>query len=222
MKILVIEDEKKVASFIKKGLESERFIVEVAYDGKDGFEKAHDDSYDVIILDLMLPKLDGISLLHQLRNDKVATPVLILTAKGNIDDRITGLNLGADDYLVKPFAFAELLARIRALLRRSQPQKSSILQFDDLTINLMTHGVFRGEKLIELTAKEYSLLEFLVHNANRALNRVTIAEHVWHYDFDTGTNFIDVYINRLRNKIDELGEKKFIQTVRGYGYMFKP
>jgi len=170
----------------------------------------------------MLPKLDGISLLQQLRNDGVITPVLILTAKGHIEDRITGLNLGADDYLVKPFAFAELLARIRALLRRSQPQKSSILQFDNLSINLLTHEVYRSKKLVELTAKEYSLLEFLVHNANRALNRITIAEHVWHYDFDRGTNFIDVYINRLRNKIDNGSEKKFIHTVRGYGYMFRP
>jgi len=221
MKVLVIEDEKKVATFIKKGLESEQFVVDVSYDGKDGLEKAYEESYDLIILDLMLPKLDGLSLLKQIRRDKVTTQILILTAKSQIEDRIDGLNFGADDYLVKPFAFAELLARIRALLRRSQSQKSPIVQYDNLSINLMSHEVFRDEKRIELSAKEYALLEFLVYNANRTLNRSTIAEHVWHYDFDRGTNFIDVYINRLRNKIDEGHNKQFIRTVRGYGYMFK-
>ncbi|MFH1943336.1 MAG: response regulator transcription factor [bacterium] len=221
MKLLIIEDEKKVASFIKNGLEREGFIVDVARDGNEGFEKTYDASYDVIILDLMLPKIDGLSLLRQVRKDKVSTQILILTAKGNVEDRIEGLNLGADDYLVKPFAFGELLARVRALLRRSHPQKDPIMVFDDLTINPINREVVRGCNLIELSAKEYSLLEFLAYNANRALNRSTISEHVWHYDFDRGTNFIDVYINRLRNKIDEGYEKKFIQTVRGYGYMFK-
>ncbi len=221
MKILVIEDEKKVASFIKKGLESEGFNVDTAYDGIEGIRKAYDPGYDIIILDLMLPEKDGLSILNQIRNDKIATQVLILTAKGNVEDRIEGLNLGADDYLTKPFAFGELLARVRALLRRGHPQKNPILQFDDLSINPMTREVFRGDKRIDMSAKEYALLEFLAYNAGRALNRATISEHVWHYDFDRGTNFIDVYINRLRNKIDEGFETKFIHTVRGYGYMFK-
>ena len=221
MKVLIIEDEKKVASFIKKGLESEGFVVQAVYDGKEGLQEAYNESYDIIILDIMLPKMNGFSILKQLRNDKITTQILILTAKGNVEDRIEGLNLGADDYLAKPFAFGELLARVRALLRRSHPQKNSVLEFDDLKINLITHEVFRKNILIELSAKEYSLLEFLTYNTNRALNRSTISEHVWHYGFDSGTNFIDVYINRLRNKIDEGYEKKFIRTVRGYGYMFK-
>ncbi|RKY86054.1 DNA-binding response regulator, partial [candidate division KSB1 bacterium] len=218
---LVIEDEKKVASFIKKGLESENFAVELSYNGKDGLAKAYDESFDVIILDLMLPELDGLTILQRLRNDKVTTPILILTAKGNIDDRVTGLNLGADDYLVKPFAFAELLARIRALLRRNKPQKNPVMKFNDLRINVITREVYLGKELIELSAREYSLLLFLINNAGRVLSRITIAEHVWNYDFDSGTNFIDVYINRLRNKIEKPGKKRFIHTVRGYGYMFK-
>ena len=221
MKVLIIEDEKKVASFIKNGLESEGFVVQTVFDGSEGLQEAYNDYYDIIILDIMLPKMNGFSLLKQLREDKITTQVLILTSKGNVEDRIEGLNLGADDYLVKPFAFGELLARVRALLRRSHPQKNSVLEFEDLKIDLITHEVFRNKNLIELSAKEYSLLEFLAYNANRALNRSTISEHVWHYDFDRGTNFIDVYINRLRNKIDDGCEKKFIQTVRGYGYMFK-
>ncbi len=222
MKALIIEDEKKVSAFIKKGLESEGFVVDIAYDGEKGLAKAYNDSYDIIILDLMLPKIDGFSLLQRLRREKITTQVLILTAKGHVEDRIDGLNLGADDYLVKPFAFGELLARIRALLRRDGYQKNPIIEFDDLAINTSTREVFRSGKIVELSAKEYALLEFLSYNTGRALNRATISEHVWHYNFDRGTNFIDVYINRLRNKIDEGYEKKFIQTVRGYGYMFKP
>lgn len=221
MKVLIIEDEKKVSSFIKKGLEREGFVVSVEFDGKKGLKKAYDKSYDIIILDLMLPEMDGFSLLQTIRTHGVDTTVLILTAKGNVRDRIKGLNLGADDYLIKPFAFGELLARLRALLRRSYPEKNPILQFYDLSINTHTREVFRTDKKIELSNKEYALLEFLIYNANRALNRTTISEHVWNYNFDTGTNFIDVYINRLRKKIDEGHTKKFIQTVRGFGYMFK-
>ena len=222
MKILVIEDEKKVASFIENGLQSEGFTVETAYDGADGLAKAYDGSFDLIILDRMLPKLDGLSLLRRIRKEGVATQVLILTAKGKVEDRIEGLNAGADDYLAKPFSFGELLARVRALYRRGHPQKNPILEFEELVINPLTREVKRANKQIDLSAKEYSLLEFFAYNANRALNRSTISEHVWHYDFDRGTNFIDVYVNRLRNKIDEGYEKKFIHTVRGYGYIFKP
>ena len=222
MRVLIIEDEKKVAAFIQKGLESEGYVADIAYDGTSGLKKAYDESYDIIILDLMLPEIDGLSLLQIIRKDNILTQVLILTARGQVEDRIEGLNYGADDYLVKPFAFGELLARIRALYRRTYPQKEPVLEFDDLTINIITREVIRGEKTIDLSAKEYSLLEFMANNKNRALNRVTISEHVWNYDFDRGTNFIDVYINRLRNKIDNGYDKKFIQTVRGYGYMFKP
>jgi len=220
MNILVIEDEVKVSSFIKNGLISEGFVVDVAYDGTEGLRKAHDDAFDVIILDLMLPGLDGMSLLRSLRKNNINTPVLILTAKDKVSNRIEGLNAGADDYLVKPFAFGELLARVRALLRRNHPEKNTILKFEDLIINIITHEVSRAGKPIELSPKEYALLEFLAYNANRALNRITISEHVWNYNFDRGTNFIDVYINRLRNKIDEGHVQKFIHTVRGYGYMF--
>ncbi len=222
MKALIIEDEKKVASFIQKGLESESFVVDVAFDGKIGWEKASSNSYNIIILDLMLPKLDGLSLLQKLRREGFTTPVLILTAKGHVEDRIEGLDAGADDYLVKPFAFGELLARIRALLRREGFQKNPVIEFEDLAINTSTREVSRSGKPIELSAKEYALLEFFAYNAGRALNRTTISEHVWHYNFDRGTNFIDVYINRLRNKIDDGYDKKFIHTVRGYGYIFKP
>jgi len=221
LKILIVEDEKKVATFIKKGLEKEGFVVTVESDGEQGLDKAVNESYDIIILDLMLPKLDGFTLLQKIRNQGINTKVLILTAKANVQDRINGLNLGADDYLVKPFAFGELLARLRALLRRSYPDKNPVLQFDELSINTYTREVFRGNKKIELSAKEYALLEFLIYNVNRALNRSTISEHVWNYNFDTGTNFIDVYINRIRKKIDEGYSKKFIKTIRGFGYMFK-
>ncbi len=222
MKVLLIEDEKKVSSFIKKGLENERYIVETAFDGKSDLDKAFDSSNDIIILDLMLPVMDGLTLLNKLREKNIHTPVLILTAKEEIEDRVHGLNLGADDYLVKPFFFNELLARLRALLRRSNQNSSSIVEFGDLQINLLNHKVTRGGILIQLTAKEYALLEFFVHNVNRALNRITIAEHVWEYDFDRETNFIDVHINRLRTKLGDNKENKLIQTVRGYGYIFKP
>lgn len=221
MKILLIEDEKKVSAFVKRGLENERYTVETAFDGTTGLEMAHHPSFDVIVLDLMLPGIDGLSLLRQLRESEVQTPVLILTAKDTIEDRIQGLNLGADDYLVKPFSFGELLARVRALLRRSFQQNSSVVIIKDLKVNMMTHEISRGDEPIELTAKEYALLEFFINNTDRAINRISIAEHVWQYDFDPGTNFIDVYINRLRKKLNDSGENKLIHTVRGYGYILK-
>ena len=221
MKALLVEDERSVASFIQNGLESEGFVVDIAYDGLHGLERAYDDIYDIIILDLMLPHLDGLSILKKVRASKIVTPILILTALGEVKDRIAGLNLGADDYLAKPFAFGELLARVRALVRRNHNTSETIQEYDDLQINLVTHEVYRAGNLIDLSAKEYSLLEFLIYNNNRALSRITISEHVWHYNFDRGTNFIDVYINRLRKKIDEGHDKKFIKTLRGYGYMFK-
>ena len=221
MKILLIEDEKKVSAFVKRGLENERYIVETAFDGLEGFEMAHQPSIDLVVLDLMLPRIDGLTLLRKLRESEIQTPVLILTAKDSIEDRIQGLNLGADDYLVKPFSFGELLARVRALLRRSVQQNSSSVTIKNLKVNLMTHEVFREETSIELTAKEYSLLEFFINNVDRAINRISIAEHVWQYDFDPGTNFVDVYINRLRKKIMDSGDNKLIHTIRGYGYILK-
>lgn len=221
MKILLIEDEKKVSAFIKRGLEHERYIIETAFDGISGFEMAHQPSNDLIILDVMLPGMDGFTLLQKLRASEIFTPVLILTAKDSIVDRIQGLNLGADDYLVKPFSFGELLARIRALLRRNSHQNTSLITIKEIQINMITHEVFKNDKLIELTAKEYSLLEFFIHNKDRALNRISIAEHVWQYNFDSGTNFIDVYINRLRKKLNDTGKDKLIHTVRGYGYILK-
>lgn len=221
MKVLLIEDDEKISAFVKRRFEHERFSVETAFDGETGLEMAFDTSIDVIILDLMLPELDGLSILSKLRESEVQTPVLIITAKGELDDRIHGLNLGADDYLGKPFSFNELLARTRALLRRSSKQKSSVIRISDLEINLNTHEVQRGGCQIELTAKEYELLEFFVHNVDKARNKSSIAEHVWHHDFDTGTNYVEVYVNRLRKKLDDYGEARLIHTIRGYGYIMR-
>jgi DNA-binding response OmpR family regulator len=221
MKLLLIEDDTKVARFVKKGLEREGFVVTIVGDGESGLDLGQEESFDTIILDLMLPKRSGLSVLRHLRSYGVTTPILILTAKGTVEDRIEGLNLGADDYLVKPFAFGELLARIRALLRRNSDNKNPIIELNGLKIDPISREVKRAGKTIDLTTKEYALLEFLAYNANRALSRITISEHVWDYQFDTGTNFIDVYINRLRMKVDEGFDQKLIQTVRGYGYMLK-
>lgn len=221
MKILVVEDEKKVASFIKRGLEEEKFEVDVAYDGEDGFQKVLDGAYSLVILDVMLPKKDGLSVVKDLRMRKILTPVLMLTAKDTVDDIVAGLNSGSDDYLTKPFAFAELLARVRALLRRSEQERGAEIRFADLRLDPVTHKVWRKDKEIDLTAKEYSLLEFFMRNPNQVLTRTTIAENVWDYIFDSFTNIIDVYVNYLRKKIDRDADKKLIHTVRGVGYILK-
>ncbi len=221
MKLLVVEDEKKVAAFIKKGLEEDRYTVEVASDGDKGEELASQGSFDLIILDILMPKKDGLTMLKELRAKHITTPVLMITAKGSVEDKVKGLDTGADDYLVKPFAIAELLARVRSLLRRGGPEKSTALTVADLTLDLVSHKATRGENLIELTGKEYTLLEYFMRNTNKVLSRTIISEHIWHYNFDTGTNIIDVYINHLRNKIDGEFEKKLIHTVRGVGYMMK-
>jgi heavy metal response regulator len=221
MKILVVEDEKKVGAFIKKGLEEDRYSVEVAFDGDKGEELASQGSFDLIILDILMPKKDGLTMLKELRAKQITTPVLMITAKGSVEDKVKGLDTGADDYLVKPFAIAELLARVRSLLRRGGPEKSTALTVADLTLDLVSHRATRGENLIELTGKEYTLLEYFMRNTNKVLSRTIISEHIWHYNFDTGTNIIDVYINHLRNKIDGEFEKKLIHTVRGVGYMMK-
>jgi len=221
MRILVVEDEKKVASFIKRGLEEENYEVETASDGEEGLAMAIERKYDMIILDWMLPKRDGMSLLKELRERKAATPVLMLTAKDTVDDIVTGLETGSDDYLTKPFAFAELLARVKALIRRSEMDRGAELTFADLRIDPVTHKVWRGEKEIDLTAKEYGLLEYFMRNPNQVLTRTMIADHVWDYTFDSFTNIIDVYVNYLRKKIDRDAPTKLIHTVRGVGYILK-
>ncbi len=221
MKILLVEDEKKVASFIKRGLEEERFSVDVAYDGESAEFMALTSEYDLIILDILLPKKNGFEVLKSLRANGIQTPVLVLTAKGSVDDKVEGLNSGADDYLTKPFAFAELIARIRSLFRRTSQEKSNILKVADLELDTVKHIAKRGDKIIDLTAREYSLLEYLMRNKGRVLTRTMIAEHIWDYHFDTGSNIIDVYIQRLRKKIDKGFSKKLIHTIRGVGYIIK-
>ncbi len=221
MRILVVEDEKKVASFIAKGLTEESYAVDVAYDGEEGVFMALENDYDLIVLDLMLPKLDGMEILRKIRGSGKDVPVLILTAKDSVEDIVAGLEGGSDDYLTKPFAFAELLARIRALLRRSQEQKITTLKAGDLTLNPLTREVKRGDRKIELTSKEYALLEYFMRNVNKVLTRTLISEHVWNYEFDPLTNVVDVYVNYLRKKIDQPSETKLIHTVRGVGYILK-
>lgn len=221
MRVLIVEDEKKVAGFIKKGLEEETFAVDVAHDGEEGFHMGEQNEYDLIILDLMLPVMDGIEVLSELRKKKVSTPILLLTAKGAVEDKVLGLNKGADDYLTKPFAFSELLARVRVLLRRGKTETKTVLKVDDLTLDLVSHKVKREDEEIELTGKEYSLLEYFMRNPGKVLTRTMIAEHVWDYNFDTFTNVIDVYVNHLRKKIDKNFSKKLLHTLRGVGYIMK-
>jgi heavy metal response regulator len=221
MRLLVVEDEKKVARFIKKGLEEEGYAVDLAFDGEEGLARALDRIHDLIILDIALPKMDGLQALKKLRDGKVPTPVLLLTVRATIEDKVLGLDSGADDYLTKPFAFQELLARIRALLRRKAEAGPPLLQVEDLVLDPARHLVTRGGERIDLTSKEFALLEYLMRNAGRVLSRAMISEHVWDYDFDTETNVIDVYVNYLRRKIDSGREKKLIHTVRGSGYVLK-
>lgn len=221
MRILVVEDEKKVASFIKKGLEEDYYSVDIASDGKEGSKLAYSDEYDLIILDIMLPFKDGITILKEIRQEKITTPVLMLTAKDDVADKVAGLDSGADDYLPKPFAFDELLARIRALLRRNNTEKNIILKITDLELDTQSHKAFRNGKEIFLTQKEYSILEYLMRNKNRVISRIKLSEHVYDYHFDSDTNVIDVYINKLRNKIDKGFETQVLITVRGVGYMIK-
>ena len=221
MRILVIEDEKKIADFIKRGLKEEGYAIDVAYDGQEGHFLAKTNEYDLILLDLMLPKLDGITLCKKLKAEGTPSPIIMLTAKSSVKDKVAGLDAGADDYLTKPFAFEELLARIRAVLRNKEATKATKLQAADLALDLVTHKVTRAGREIELTAKEYALLEYFMRNAGSIITRTMISEHVWNVDFDTFTNVIDVYVNYLRNKIDAGRGKKLIHTVRGRGYLLK-
>mgnify|MGYP001581910941 FL=1 len=218
MRILVVEDEKRIADFLGRGLESAGYAVDLAGDGATAMDLVHAADYDVIVLDLMLPDTDGLTLLGKIRDRKSSPPVLILSARGGLDDRVKGLELGADDYLVKPFAFVELLARVRALLRRGQPAPEK-LQAGDLCVDSMRRRVTRAGENIELAPKEFSILEYLMRNRGRPLSRTMIVEHVWDMDYDGLTNIVDVYIRHLRSKIDDRFPVKLIQTVRGIGYM---
>lgn len=221
MRILVVEDEKKVASFIKKGLEQDYYSVDIALDGREGARLALSEEYDLIILDIMLPFKDGISILKDIRTEKISTPILMLTAKDNVSDKVLGLDSGADDYLSKPFAFDELLARVRALLRRNSVDKKVVLEAGDLKLDTQTHKAYRSGIEIQLTVKEYAILEYLLKNKNHVISRTKLSEHVYDYHFDSDTNVIDVYINKLRNKIDKGFDKQILQTVRGIGYVIK-
>jgi heavy metal response regulator len=221
MRILVIEDEEKVANFIRMGLGQECYAVDIASDGTEGLHLAKTIDYDLVVLDLMLPGMPGLELLKQLRMSKSALPVLILTAKGDVNDKVTGLDSGANDYLVKPFAFAELSARIRALLRREISQPDSVFQYADLELDTMAHIVKRAGREIELKPKEFALLEYLLRNAGRSVTRTMILEHVWDIHFDSVSNVVDVHINSLRNKLDKDYQPQLIHTIRGVGYVLK-
>jgi DNA-binding response OmpR family regulator len=221
MRVLVVEDEKKTASFIRKALQAEGFAVDVCYNGDDALAAANNTPFDGLVIDIMLPGRDGLSVLKQLRERRNSTPVLLLSARGEVNERVEGLNAGADDYLPKPFELVELIARVRALTRRSGENKSTVLRVADLTLDTVTHRAQRGGANIELTAREYRLLEFLMRSAGRLCGRMMILEKVWDYDFDPGTNLVDVYLKRLREKIDADFEVKLLHTVRGVGYMMK-
>ena len=222
MRILLVEDDLKIASFIIKGLRATGYAVDHAADGEEGLHLALTEPYDTAIIDIMLPKLDGLALIKRMRKEKVNTPIIILSAKDSVDDRVKGLQTGGDDYLTKPFAFSELLARVQALIRRaggiSEPTQ---LNVGDLSINLLTREVTRGGRKIELQPLEYSLLEYLVRNKGRIVSKTMIMEHVWDYNFDPQTNVVEVRISRLRDKIDRGVDKKLIHTVRGVGYVLK-
>jgi len=221
MRVLLIEDERKVADFIARGLRAERLAVDVSYDGTTGWQMASTVDYDLIILDLMLPGLTGNELLRRLRGQKDSTAVLVLTARDGTRDKVENFEAGADDYLTKPFAFAELLVRVRALLRRPPAQHNHILRVGDLEVDRLTHQVKRGGKRIELTSKEYALLEYMTANAGRVLSRTMIVEHVWDESFENLTNIVDVYVKHLRTKVDDLFSTKLIRTVRGVGYVLE-
>ena len=221
MRILVIEDNKRLSNSLRMTLEDDGYAIDTAYDGLDGEEMALMGTYDIIILDIMLPQKDGLAVCKELRNKRINTPILMLTARDALDDRVQGLDSGADDYLVKPFEVDELRARIRALLRRESPSKSALLQVGDLTVDPATHAVERAGELIDLTAKEYSLLEYFMRHPNHLVSREMAESHLWSYDHVVASNVVDVYIRRLRRKIDDPYQVKLFETVRGAGYRLR-
>lgn len=221
MRILVVEDSRRLAGIIKRGLVEEGYTVDNAYDGEEAEYMAETTPFDLIILDVMLPKKDGLAVCRELREKKVSTPVLMLTAKDSVEDKVAGLDSGADDYQVKPFAFAELLARVRALLRREILPKTQKLQAGDLVMDVQTREVWRGERKLELTAKEHAILEYFLRRPNAVVTRTMLGENVWDYEFDGISNIIDVYVRRIRCKIDEDGQNSLIQTLRGAGYRLR-
>lgn len=218
MRLIVVEDEKRIADFLARGLESAGYTVDLAGDGAAGLELIHQTNYDLVILDMMLPDMDGLVVLEKIRNRQTSPPVLILSARGGVDDRVRGLELGGDDYLTKPFAFVELLARVRVLLRRGQPTPER-LQVGDLVLDCIRRKVHRGSEQIDLAPKEFSILEYLMRSKGRPVSRTMIVEHVWDMDYDGLTNIVDVYIRHLRAKVDDRHIEKLIHTVRGVGYM---
>jgi len=221
LRLLVIEDEKSLLKIITKRLKEEGYSVDAVTNGRDGENYIYSTDYDCIILDIMIPIVDGLTLLRRIRAKKISTPVLLLTARDSIEDRVIGLDTGADDYLIKPFSFDELLARVRALLRRQKEKRDIVLSVSDLKLDTVTREVKRGDRSIELTSKEYSILEYFLKNKNRVLTKSQIAEHVWNYDFDYNSNIVEVYIRYLRRKIDEGIENKLIHTIRGGGYVLR-
>ena len=221
MKALVVEDEKKIASFVCQGLEERGFVVDVCHRGDDGFELATTRRYDVVLLDIMLPGRDGLSILRSLRERKNAVPVILLTARGQLNERVEGLNLGADDYVAKPFFLDELVARVHAVLRRASGEELSVLQAGDLIVNLITREVRRAGTLIELTSREFALLTCLMNSPGRVFTRTQLCEHVWNYHHDPGTNLVDVYVQRVRKKIADDPAAPLIETIRGVGYRFR-
>ncbi|MEW6741075.1 MAG: response regulator transcription factor [Nitrospirota bacterium] len=221
MRILIIEDEKNLAQILKKGLEENGFTAEVSLDGEEGLYMAETYPYDAVLLDIMLPKVDGLTILNKLRAKRIDVPALMITAKGEVEDKIKGLSIGADDYIAKPFEFSELLARLKAVIRRSKGKPSPIITIDNLVIDTNSRTVKRAGKEIRLSAKEYNLLEYLALNEGRVVSRTELIEHVYDAEFDLDSNIIDVYINYLRNKIDKGFDKQFIHTVRGAGYTLK-
>jgi two-component system OmpR family response regulator len=222
MRILLVEDDVKIASFVSKGLEKAGYAVDHATDGEEGFHLAVTEPYDAAIIDIMLPKMDGLSVIERLREQKINTPVIILSAKRSVDDRVKGLQAGGDDYLTKPFSFSELLARVQGLIRRASRVTESVrLNVGDLSMNLLTREVRRGEERIELQPREFALLEYLMHNTGRVVSKTMILEHVWDFSFDPQTNVVDVLVSRLRNRVDRNFEKKMIHTIRGVGYVLK-
>lgn len=221
MRVLVVEDEKKTAGFIRKALQAESFAVDVCHDGKEALVVMSNTPFDAVVLDIMLPGRDGLSVLRRLRENRNDTPVLLLSARGEVNERVEGLDAGADDYLPKPFVIAELVARVRALGRRGNEAKSTILRVADLILDTVSHRAERSGKQIELTVREYRLLEFLMRLAGRVCGRMTILEKVWDYNFDPGSNLVEVYVKRLREKVDDGFEPKLLHTVRGIGYVMK-